>query len=237
MPYKFGGRRSTGCDECRSSKLKVRPRFVSNVPVAHLFSLQCDERRPSCTRCSRIGRLCRYMDALALAFHDQTKYASQRAEALWQKRSLKANKDIDRVVSFTQSPPNVRALITEPLYEVALQRFFFDYVFPHNPIKGRAGHLEHLPTMYQALLSAPCFASALKTTALANLARRCGSPHALEEACGEYKKALHATNSALKDPNMVVQDGVLLACYILAICEVSLLFDISFCSRLIMAIS
>jgi hypothetical protein len=49
---------------------------------------KCDEARPACNRCARAGATdCEYRDPFALAWRDQTDFASERANKGWRKRA------------------------------------------------------------------------------------------------------------------------------------------------------
>lgn len=48
---------------------------------------QCDEAKPSCSRCTKVGYECRYRDQGDVLFRDQTAVAAQRAEGSWRKRA------------------------------------------------------------------------------------------------------------------------------------------------------
>lgn len=221
--YQFGGRKSGGCNRCRSGKVKVRHVYhitSSNDLLIYKSLPQCDERRPSCMRCSRADKSCEYRNTLDLVFHDQTQYTSRRAKALWRKRSKEEDVDNSHISGSVESSTVIQASISPPLYDVAVQRFFYDYVFPGNPSKNRAGHLEHLFTKHQTLSQDLHFALALKATAIANFALRCKSPEAADMALSEYNRAIYAVNSALEDPQSAKKDTLLLACYLLTLCEV-----------------
>ena len=219
--YKFGGRRSTGCHACRVRKIKVGyARTEAGYPAVSLWStadhnVECDETRPSCNRCRRAQEQCKYRDILDSVFLDETANASQRAETLWRTRSFK------RAHSITcQTLPLDSNTKRSLMYDVTLQRFFFDFVFQSNPSRGRVGYLDFLPSLGVDLKSRPCLESSTRATALANFARRCNSAFAAEEASKWYGQAVQITNSALRNPNLVLEDDTLVACHLLAICEV-----------------
>ncbi len=225
--YKFGGRRSTGCHACRVRKIKVGHTrtdiimfaFPSTLRLAADRYVECDETRPACDRCRRAQETCKYRDILDSVFLDETAHVSQRAAALWQSRSFKRAHGIA-----CRNPGRILPLDPDSkcslLYEVTLQRLFFDFVFQSNPLKGRVAHLDFLPNLCVDLKSRPCLESAVRATALANFARRCNSAFAAEEAFKWYGKAVQIIDSALSDPNLVLKDDTLLACHLLAICEV-----------------
>jgi hypothetical protein len=49
---------------------------------------KCDEARPACNRCARAGaKDCEYRDHSALAWRDQTDFASDRTSKGWRKRA------------------------------------------------------------------------------------------------------------------------------------------------------
>ncbi|OAL25977.1 hypothetical protein AYO22_04604 [Fonsecaea multimorphosa] len=119
-------------------------------------------------------------------------------------------------------PSDLTPVLRQPLYDLAMQRFFFDYVFQMNTPLGRGGYLEYLPDVYPGFIDQPFFLSAFKATALANFARRCNSRTASDAALAEYGKAICLTNAALKDATLVLKDETLLACQLLGFCEIYL---------------
>ncbi|OQU98615.1 Fungal Zn2-Cys6 binuclear cluster domain-containing protein [Cladophialophora immunda] len=217
MPYKYGGPRSKACNACRVRKVK------------------CDEARPTCGRCRRSGKTCEFRDAFDLLHYDETAHASRRAHQLWQKRSTKTDESGASSLASTTSPAatpstDLKGVLEQPLYELAVQRFFFDYVFQINTPLGRAGYLEYLPDAYPGFVDQPFFLSAFKSTALANFARRCNSRTASNAALTEYGNAIRLTNAALRDPVLVLKDETLLACQLLGFCEIYLSPETAFSS-------
>ncbi len=117
------------------------------------------------------------------------------------------------------SPPSTPP-VYPLLFELACQRFFYDYVFHPDLPRGRGGYLEWLPQLSATWADRPVFMSALKASAFANFAERCHSESASKEAIREYGKAIKLTNAALKNPGLVFKDETLLACHLLGISEV-----------------
>jgi hypothetical protein len=182
---------------------------------------QCDEGRPSCGRCLRTSRSCQYRDPVDLILHNQTTHTSERAQKLWQSRSVKTidSRDGDAGAISGMSSPGF-PITPETIYDLALQRFIFDYVFQANFHLGRLGHLEFLPQILTAVNQLPFLSAAIESAVFANFAKRYNSPVAMKAAIGEYGKAVSLTNDALRSPSMVEKDEILLACFLLGICEV-----------------
>ncbi|KAH7389579.1 hypothetical protein DE146DRAFT_620329 [Phaeosphaeria sp. MPI-PUGE-AT-0046c] len=65
----YRGRPSKGCEGCRARKVK------------------CDEVKPNCGRCIRLGHDCQYRDRGDVLFRDQNILAAHRAEGSWRKRA------------------------------------------------------------------------------------------------------------------------------------------------------
>lgn len=179
-----------------------------------------------CRRCERSSKKCEYRSLVDVIFHDDTRHAARRATELWQKRSTKPIEVITADISQGR-PSSSEALslrqthVTIPLLDLAMQRFFFDYVFRKNPSKARMGYLEHLPELCENReYFLPYFESAIKATILANFARRYNSVLAEEQAMKQYTRAIQLINQALGDSHLVWKNETLLACHLLGICEV-----------------
>lgn len=90
----YRGRPSKGCESCRSRKVKVSTLFGATVYRASQATRaasanldKCDETKPVCNRCSKVGHECKYRDPADLLFRNQTAFAAHKAEESWRKRS------------------------------------------------------------------------------------------------------------------------------------------------------
>lgn len=125
----YRGRPSKGCETCRSRKVKVgcNSRLAISFHLASFgislsncsdvlsnLGQQCDEAKPICNRCAKLGHDCSYRDQAALLFRNETANAAQKAEDSWRKRSkshqrAQGESDTSRETpSDHSSPPNAR---------------------------------------------------------------------------------------------------------------------------------
>lgn len=91
-------------------------------------------------------------------------------------------------------------------------RGYLDYLIPLMKSEPEASHLQH----------------AFKACALASLGNRVSSDGVdfPEKAFGEYVKALRATNTAIRDPELSKSDSLLAAVLLLSMFEVRVLFNV-----------
>ncbi|OAK95862.1 hypothetical protein IQ06DRAFT_319967 [Phaeosphaeriaceae sp. SRC1lsM3a] len=132
----YRGRPSKGCEGCRARKVK------------------CDEAKPSCGRCLRLGHQCQYRDQGDVLFRDQNTLAAQRAEGSWRKRA----KSHQRSQSESSLIPSITTSTQAASYDEQIRpatvgsRTPEGLLFPHPPVRS-AGYSSVPPPSTQDLLS------------------------------------------------------------------------------------
>ncbi|KAF2087193.1 hypothetical protein K490DRAFT_57251 [Saccharata proteae CBS 121410] len=195
------GRASPACFACLKKRVK------------------CDEERPHCRRCTKTGRPCPgYRDQASLIFRNQNGYAEEKVKAR-EALVVGAREDhsLQEIVVF-----NANALprpCSMNIDDLAIQRFFNDFVVaPNSP--NLLGYLDFLPSMASRSGKLRCLDEALASAALANQCKGLKEPRLLPVARRRYGQALTAVNEALRDPELMRNDDVLLVIVLLGIFEV-----------------
>lgn len=213
MPYSFGGRLSKGCDLCRLRKVK------------------CDELKPSCARCTQSQKDCIYRDDLDLNFHHESNRVAIKAQQAWRSRakhrySLNESRNSRDPEEVTGSKRHLktahipRSVLSEPVDEIALGRYIYDFCLEADASRSRPGHLDYLPHLYTNASTQSCLVAAVKAASLANLVNRSRAITARPTALRFYQVAIKQVNIALGDPTESLKDETLLACYLLGNFEV-----------------
>jgi len=200
---------------------------------------QCDEARPSCTRCIKSKRRCLgYRDEKDLLFHDQTRSTALRASASnpnlkaasadGRSSSTKA-KSLDSENHSHSTSPSIEGVavgnrdpeVSEDTERVALKFFFENFVHFPRPSKGARGHLELLPSAYATAAPDSALRSATVAISCAALGFNPGWKHLLPHARLKYGQALKGVHAALLDPATAQSDEILMAILLFALIEVS----------------
>ncbi|KAK5698079.1 hypothetical protein LTR97_007039 [Elasticomyces elasticus] len=177
------GKPSTGCYHCRRSRVK------------------CDEARPSCARCLRIGVTCEgYRHTNDVLFRDETR------------------KTIQKVTKTLPNIPGPDARITVPPLEQSLCLFFAD----HTAIRmeeGDPGYLDYLPSMYREAKPGSALVQTVRAIALTHLYNSGNFPEVKSSARKYYGEALATINKALHDPVERLEDDIMLSIWLMQLYE------------------
>jgi hypothetical protein len=114
-----------------------------------------------------------------------------------------------------------------PLHELAVGRFFHDYVVSSDPLDRRKGFLEFLPGLHACSPPDSCLSATVSAIAFANFGGRFQVAEAKSLAAKSYGTALKLINVAIADPEEAKGDATLLAVYLTSIYEVRPWFRIS----------
>lgn len=117
--------------------------------------------------------------------------------------------------------------LDRPLHELAVARFFQDYVVSSDPLDRRKGFLEFLPDLYACSPPGSCLSTTVSAIAFANFGGRFQLAEAKCLAAKSYGTALKLINIAIADPGEARGDETLLAVYLTSIYEVRSWFRIS----------
>ncbi|RDH29333.1 hypothetical protein BDQ94DRAFT_182352 [Aspergillus welwitschiae] len=189
----YRGKPSPGCALCRKRRLK------------------CDQERPACSQCLRIGQECPgYQDPQALRVYDQTAAVTTKALA----RAASTRKAArSPTAEKSKTPP----LIAGPtnIQEQAMSHIFKYYVgTSQNP-----GILCYLPDLLRTGPS-DALQATMKAIGLACMSRVYHLPELARSAAEEYSKALRATNASLQDAVSATSDCTLGAVVTLSMYEI-----------------
>ncbi|KAH7154842.1 hypothetical protein B0J13DRAFT_210924 [Dactylonectria estremocensis] len=206
----YCGKPSRGCQMCRARRIK------------------CDETKPTCNQCAKSRRQCPgYKDEFDLVFRNETQATERRAQrankkALAQKQTKTASpQETNKTVpsANTTQAQTVIATLNLPIDQQATCHFISNFVLLPRYDNTR-GYLEFVLPLLQSENTAPHFKLAFDACAIASLGNRVGSGHTFEgQALGYYTKALAATFTALKDPEVATTDSTLAAILMLGLFE------------------
>ena len=223
------GQRSKGCHACR--RMKVR----------------CDEEKPGCNRCQRVGRTCPgYREDLdnfrSMNLHSQKKVLALQSRKsngreISLKNSMLQERSNNGITSWSGSNlnlvmPTSLALSTSSqprLHQIpsitdwtesAVRLFFSDFILLPDDTIPITGFLEFLPEMYRSQPQGSALSMAVEAISLYNLANRSSVKPLQATARVAYGHALRKLHSALLDPTEVRSDEILTATLIITCFEV-----------------
>ncbi|CZR63740.1 uncharacterized protein PAC_13637 [Phialocephala subalpina] len=181
--------RSGACVTCKQRKVK------------------CDESRPGCRKCQRIGRSCPgYPNQWDLAYRNENDVVQKKVH--WN------SKTIQRIPSAKMLMME-STLIDERLQAICL--FFQDYTI--STCGPCPGWLYFLPKMYQLSAASSLLHHAVCTTAYANLAQKTERPDLAIMAMSHYRESLDIVKRTLLSPRIAVDDCTMTGVMLLGIYE------------------
>lgn len=204
MSHRSGRRRSGGCHACRRMKVK------------------CDETKPACTRCQRIGRACpgyREDDDLFRSMNETSEQRVRTAKARQSPDSESSNTPSSALPMRSRLPSVPKTMATD-LDHQAICHFFTTFTFPKDSRVGTTGHYEFLPDLCLEHPEATYLSEAIKACSLSNMANRSSLGKLVQRARKYYGSSLLQLNAALADPKLAVSDEVLSTITLLALYEV-----------------
>jgi hypothetical protein len=198
--------------------------------------MQCDETSPNpCQRCLKSGVTCEYRPESDLVFRDMTSISETKvrkrvkARIAGRKGSPEpstSSRPADSVNSTTQRPtrhsgdcqPRICPPMSTNWQEIALPRFFADYIF-ESPIFTGSGLSFLRELCGRTNLRAP-LKEALNAVAWLSLSNQLGIEWLKFEACGSYFHAVKLMAKLLKGPDEARQDATLATNYLFGLFEV-----------------
>lgn len=212
-----------GCEACHKQKKKVRimcPPFGCETArragdpecAASNDPSQCDQARPACARCARLGIPCVGCGRQRYKFKDETSNL-KAADALLVRRSTAAlSKSNNAVSAGAPSRPLTNTVtltagafvsvleITDPRYDLFCYGTFIRDIPQHL---GRHTALD---------ASADALASAFRSVHMGRVSL---------ETLSKYVRALNSVQKALQDPATAYSEQTLCAIYLIMLCQVS----------------
>ncbi|KAK3656768.1 hypothetical protein LTR56_002749 [Elasticomyces elasticus] len=163
----------------------------------------CDEARPSCARCLRIGVTCEgYRHTNDVLFRDETRKTIQ-----------KVTKTLPNTV------PGPDASLTVPPLEQSLCLFFADHT-ANRMEEGDPGYLDYLPSMYREAKQSSALVQTVRAIALTHFYNSGNFPEVKSSARGYYGEALATINEALHDPVERLEDDIMMSIWLMQLYEV-----------------
>ena len=235
--------RSSGCHACRRMKVKVcGSSLLSATRTSPHFAIQCDEQKPSCSRCDRAGRQCpgyqapgdrifRSMNASverkATKPRHRLKSRAQEEAAAAASTSDPSDEGSESGVSSMMQPNHISGdpylALARPMPSdwdhQSICLFIEDFVIMPNE-KGHGGYFDFLPALYPPKRNAPYLTEALYAASMASLGNRTSMPHLVVSARRSYGKALALVSSALRDEKLSRSDELLASLMLLTKYEV-----------------
>ena len=214
--------------------------------------IQCDEATPACSQCVKSKRTCPgYPKRFDLILRDETQSTRQRVRRQ-QNLSPDASYSTDlessypttfqeafkscREASFSATLPLLLGPDPSSLEDLAICRFFSNFVLIPRHHEAFQGYLDILPSLYT---NAPSESALVLATSAVSLAIAAGDPRCSRESILSRKqvgKAMAMIHKAVGDPVESLTDETLLAVLILGLYEVSRLVHSSHTLRALVSV-
>jgi hypothetical protein len=200
-------------------------RYVDCLLSSWLTS-QCDLNPSGCSRCAKIGKICpgyRHEQDRVFQVADASTFVTKQTQSIKSKSLEKTVRVITKDSASTQTSLHP-IFFREPSITNARYVALVLNLFSTDTDGGKSyGLLESLPELVGSATEESCLNLAIRALAKAyasnqrdNLRSNVNN-HAVEA----YGKALKATNLALKDPILRLQDSTLVSVWLLSVHEVS----------------
>jgi hypothetical protein len=233
------GRPSKGCKNCRDRKVKVRKTqlYLRTTNI----SIQCDQKRPSCSQCIRAGKECfGYRDPLSMMFKNESDVVAKKAEKRYEilakqkSPSLSAKKEpispetiISETWEFdhdwlsqsssTQVVPHTRyptpeSMTREMVPSIEDQALgFFIGNYIAQPSLVPRGQFEWVTELLAQPVTEDILRHSVKAATLAGFANATKNHLIMKQAQEAYGSALRLTNNALSVKSTAVKDSTLIS--------------------------
>ncbi|KAH7312052.1 hypothetical protein BKA65DRAFT_159393 [Rhexocercosporidium sp. MPI-PUGE-AT-0058] len=199
---------SAACQTCKKRKIK------------------CDQTRPSCQRCEKIGKQCPgYLDDWDINFRSEND--ALRAKAAVQQRPADEKSAAPSMLevfgagSSRSCTPSTAVYLSDQLvdniHQHAISLFFQDYTIESC---GRCpGYLDYLPQLYGRSNRNSLLTVALLAVAHANIAQKLERQDIAIKAMSYYRKALRLANAVLAKNVEATSDNTMTAIMLLGLYE------------------
>ncbi|KAF2651179.1 hypothetical protein K491DRAFT_101507 [Lophiostoma macrostomum CBS 122681] len=199
------GRPSKGCLTCRKRRVK------------------CDEVRPACDRCTKLGAECAWKDDWSQMVRRQEKWARnkvvQRVERVKQLRDQCTRQE--RNICAGNALPKRASFASQPQLGVeiyAVEHFYSDYAYA----AGTCPFMNSIAPLYCSPKTPDCLHSVVPAVALASAGQQLGRADLLQKANQHYGTALRRLGTCLSDPVVAKHDAALLTIFLLELYELIL---------------
>ncbi|PYH48035.1 Zn(II)2Cys6 transcription factor domain-containing protein [Aspergillus saccharolyticus JOP 1030-1] len=197
-----------------------RPRVSRNCGNCRAIKRRCDQQRPQCGQCTRLGEQCRgYRDPWELVFRDQTNRTIQRSRIHATRPQSPSAAAPTEMVHSPLPPPNPCPNMDQIGVNYFLHHFVTD---DHSPSRG---YLKYIPATLGANDDHPSLVASLAAVGLGALANSGHQPELARQARLKYAEAIRSVNAALASPVESVKDSTLMAVISLGVFEHFSQFD------------
>ena len=121
---------------------------------------------------------------------------------------------------FQYTNQSVQAPLRPSLHELALLRFYYDFINPSDKYFVQKGTLEPLPGVYASSSSESCLHSAVSACAYANFGGRFKSEETRKVGAQYYGKALKSLATATANMTSAMSTESLVSAYLCSLYEV-----------------
>ncbi|KAK0105292.1 hypothetical protein ONS96_004688 [Cadophora gregata f. sp. sojae] len=199
---------SAACQNCKRRKVK------------------CDETRPACLRCLKIGKKCPgYLDEWDLAFRSENEVV--KAKVLYQQStpsrqwsSNRSTKDVSRwgtSSSLSKVGIESSSMLPDDLHEQAIRLFFQDYIIESCGLCP--GYLNYLPRLYSQSTDSSLLTVAVLAASYANMAQKMNRHDITIKAMSHYRKALRDVSTILAENKEPASDTTMTSIMLLGLYE------------------
>ena len=219
---------SAACQTCKKRKVKVR-NLILTIAFELMRRYQCDEKRPGCLRCLKIGKYCPgYPDEWDLAFRSQNeavkeKVSSQQLAQSQQRSSDKISRsDLqdERRSPLSKAVIQSSDMLPDDLHQHAICLFFQDYIIESC---GRCpGYLNFLPELYGRAAESSLLTVAVLAASYANIAQKLDRHDITIKAMSNYRKALRQVSTVLSEKRESTSDMTMTSIMLLGLYEVNM---------------
>ena len=220
---------SKACQECRRRKIR------------------CDQQRPQCSQCTRVGRQCpgyrNLDDVIFRPYPGQAKGdddTRSRTSQISAKGSIDSEEEqislpipttgttsANRRHAISRPPAANPQLALHPSSQLGIPSwdqqavgfFLAQYTFIPNHPQSSSGWFEFVPDLYRVSSSTSCFQPAVLAIAYASLAGQSSLTWLATEARKIYGMAITRVNAAIANPSSAVEDDVLASVLMLGLYE------------------
>jgi len=220
--------RSGGCLTCKKRKIKVGKKLFDGACINIL--LQCDESRPHCRRCRKVGKSCPgYATEWDLSHRDENEKVYAKVHTF---QTAVSNDSATRLASHSPTSPShhpfdisschtlsIRCeILSEDFHAHAICLFFRDYVL--IPCGICPGWLNFLPDLYKEIPENSALHNAVCATAYANVAQKTRRHELSIKSMLYYRNSIGMLRATLSDNLSASSEATIAAVILLGLYEV-----------------
>jgi hypothetical protein len=198
------------------------------TPKLTLTYVQCDERKPACLKCEKLGKPCPgFRDLANILFRDESTRVAERSRALQAEMLVLPSKpepaspSAGSVSAARGNPPgfslsSIQQPLSLPLRELAANFYFTHYSYGGPPLSS--GFCSWVAGVY-AERKHP-LSTIIEAIGMSAISNTHFAPHIAVHAKENYGRVLAATTRVIMSPVGAVADTTLMAVLLLGLYEV-----------------